>query len=167
LVLPDVLASDLRVVFCGAAAGTASARRGAYYVGPGNKFWATLHEIGPTPRRLAPFEFASVLDHGIGLTDLCKLRGGADAAIGRDAFDVAGLTARMAKHSPAFLVFNSIKGRPRDAGGGRRLWPADTPRDGDGLAVQAMNRSGHQSVNEQFVSRGAKSTLCPERSIHV
>jgi TDG/mug DNA glycosylase family protein len=109
LVLPDVLTPDLRVVFCGTAAGTASARRGAYYAGPGNKFWATLHEIGLTPRRLSPLEFASVLDYGIGLTDLCKLRAGSDVAIGRDAFDVAGLTARIAKHAPAFLAFNGIK----------------------------------------------------------
>ena len=56
----------MRIVFCGTAAGAASARGGAYYAGPGNKSWATLHEIGLTPRRLAPFEFASMLDHGIG-----------------------------------------------------------------------------------------------------
>jgi len=108
-VLPDVLAPDLRVVFCGTAAGTASAARGAYYAGPGNKFWATLHKLGLTPRRLAPSEFASVLDYGIGLTDLCKLRAGSDVAIGRDAFDVAGLTARIAKHAPVLLAFNGVK----------------------------------------------------------
>jgi TDG/mug DNA glycosylase family protein len=103
------LAPDLRVVFCGTAAGATSARRGAYYAGPGNKFWATLHEIGLTPRRLAPFEFASVLDYRIGLTDLCKLRAGSDVAIGRDAFDVDGLTARIAKHAPVVLAFNGVK----------------------------------------------------------
>jgi TDG/mug DNA glycosylase family protein len=33
-VLPDVLAPGLRVVFCGYAPGTASARAGAYYAAP-------------------------------------------------------------------------------------------------------------------------------------
>ena len=42
-ILPDVLEPGLRVVFCGTAAGKASARAGAYYAGPGNAFWPTLH----------------------------------------------------------------------------------------------------------------------------
>ena len=33
-VLPDVLAPDLHVVFCGTAPGTRSARDGAYYAHP-------------------------------------------------------------------------------------------------------------------------------------
>jgi len=35
-VLRDVLVSDLRVVFCGTAAGSVSAKQRAYYAGPGN-----------------------------------------------------------------------------------------------------------------------------------
>src|ERR1700753_3045292 len=53
-VLPDVLEPGLRVVFCGTAPGTASARAGAYYAGPGNRFWVTLHEVGLTPVLLRP-----------------------------------------------------------------------------------------------------------------
>ncbi len=45
-VLPDLLAPDLDIVFCGTAVGTASARRGAYYAGPGNAFWPTLFKVG-------------------------------------------------------------------------------------------------------------------------
>ena len=57
LVLPDVLGTGLNVVFCGTAAGSASAHAGAWYAGPGNKFWGTLHEVGFTPYRLAPSQF--------------------------------------------------------------------------------------------------------------
>src|SRR3546814_6083057 len=53
-VLPDVLAPGLRLVFCGSAAGRKSAELGAYYAGPGNKFWPTLYEIGLTPRHFRP-----------------------------------------------------------------------------------------------------------------
>jgi TDG/mug DNA glycosylase family protein len=109
MVLPDVLGPGLRVVFCGSAAGTVSARRGAYYAGPGNKFWATLFEVGLTPRRLEPCEFASALDHGIGLTDLCKDRCGSDATIGRDAFDVVGLGSRLAAAAPGVVAFNGVR----------------------------------------------------------
>lgn len=96
-------------MFCGTAAGVASATRGAYYAGPGNKFWPTLHEVGLTPRRLAPLEFASVLDYGIGLTDPCKTRAGSDLDIGGDAFDVDGLVHRIATHAPGIVAFNGVK----------------------------------------------------------
>lgn len=109
MALPDVLGPGLRVVFCGSAAGAASARLGAYYAGPGNRFWETLFEIGLTPRRLEPCEFESVLELGIGLTDLCKHRSGSDAALGRDTFDVGGLAARIADAAPGALAFNGVR----------------------------------------------------------
>ena len=105
-VLPDVLRPGLAVVFCGTAAGTASARAGAYYAGPGNAFWRTLEEIGLTPERLAPAEFERLPQFGIGLTDVCKLRHGSDAEVGRADFDVAGLERRIAAAAPSHLAFN-------------------------------------------------------------
>lgn len=105
-VLPDVLGPGLRIVFCGSAAGAASARAGAYYAGPGNRFWPTLHRVGLTPRLLAPAEFRSVLGYGIGLTDLCKTESGSDAGLSRQADDAAALAAKIACHRPAILAFN-------------------------------------------------------------
>jgi TDG/mug DNA glycosylase family protein len=105
-VLPDVLRPGLRVVFCGTAPGTASAQAHAYYAGPGNRFWATLYEIGLTPRALEPPEFESLPEHGIGLTDICKVRHGSDLEVGTEEFDVAGLHGRIAAVEPANLAFN-------------------------------------------------------------
>ena len=105
-ILPDVLGSGLAVVFCGSAAGAASARAGAYYAGPGNRFWPTLHRVGLTPRLLAPAEFRTVLRYGIGLTDLCKTESGSDASLSGRADDAAALTAKIARHRPAVLAFN-------------------------------------------------------------
>ena len=105
-VLPDVLGPDLRVVFCGSAAGAKSARVGAYYAGPGNMFWPTLHRVGLTPRLLVPAEFHTVLRYGIGLTDLCKTESGADADLSRQADDTAALAVKIAQHQPAVLAFN-------------------------------------------------------------
>ena len=67
MILPDVLAPGMRVVFCGTAPGAASARARAYYAGPGNRFWVTLHEVGLTPILLRPDEFARLPEFGVGL----------------------------------------------------------------------------------------------------
>ncbi|HEY5333123.1 MAG TPA: mismatch-specific DNA-glycosylase, partial [Solirubrobacterales bacterium] len=95
-ILPDVFAPGLRVVFCGTAPGTASARAGAYYAGPGNRFWATLHEIGLTPVLLQPAEFARLSEFGIGLTDISKTASGSDREVGRSSFDRERLEAAIA-----------------------------------------------------------------------
>ena len=95
-ILPDVLAPGLRVVFCGYAPGTASARAGAYYAGPGNRFWLTLHEVGLTPLLLLPAEFARLPEFGLGLTDASKTASGSDREVGRRGVD----PARLARQRP-------------------------------------------------------------------
>jgi TDG/mug DNA glycosylase family protein len=105
-VLPDILVPDLRVVFCGTAAGTASARAKAYYAGPGNRFWPTLEAVGLTPVRLEPEEFRRLPEFGIGLTDVCKVLHGSDEEVGTVEFDVDGLRERVAAVEPSYLAFN-------------------------------------------------------------
>ena len=105
-ILPDVLGPGLRIVFCGSAAGAVSARVGAYYAGPGNRFWPTLYQVGLTPRLLAPAEFSTVLEYEIGLTDLCKTESGADVGLSGEADDAAALAAKIARYRPAVLAFN-------------------------------------------------------------
>jgi TDG/mug DNA glycosylase family protein len=105
-VLPDILRPGLRLVFCGTAAGSASARAGAYYAGPGNSFWPTLHAVGLTPEQLKPAEFERLAEFGIGLTDICKVRHGSDEEVGTVEFDVAGLEQKIVGVEPANLAFN-------------------------------------------------------------
>lgn len=106
-VLPDVLVPGLRVVFCGTAAGTVSARTGAYYAGPGNQFWLSLQHVGLTPRVLAPKEFIRLPEWGIGLTDVCKVSHGMDQQIASSDYDVAALARAMRRFAPAALAFTS------------------------------------------------------------
>jgi double-stranded uracil-DNA glycosylase len=105
-VLRDVLVPGLRVVFCGTAPGTASARARAYYAGPGNAFWKVLHQTGLTPVELAPAEFGRLPELGIGLTDICKVLYGSDEEVGTVEFDIDGLWTRVAEAEPAYLAFN-------------------------------------------------------------
>ncbi|ESQ91787.1 hypothetical protein ABAC460_05460 [Asticcacaulis sp. AC460] len=108
--VPDVLALDLKVVFCGTALGRVSAQSKAYYAHPGNFFWRTLHAIGLTPELIAARDYLRVLDHGIGLTDLCKLHFGNDNELPSDAFDVSALRDKILKYQPKVLAFTSKTG---------------------------------------------------------
>jgi TDG/mug DNA glycosylase family protein len=106
-VLPDVLESNLAVVFCGTGAGRKSAEVGAYYARPGNRFWKTLHAVGLTPRCVEPHEFRDVGAHGIGLTDIAKEHVGQDAEIDLQQVDAAALRKRIAACAPRILAFTS------------------------------------------------------------
>lgn len=96
----------MRIVFCGTAAGSASAPAVAYYAGPGNAFWATLHSTGLTRVQLSPSEFERLPEFGIGLTDICKVLYGSDKEVGTVEFDISGLEARIADVEPDSLAFN-------------------------------------------------------------
>ena len=108
-ILPDLLQSNLKVVFCGTAAGTQSAQAGAYYAGRGNKFWRILHEIGLTPRLLTPQEFPTLPEYGLGLTDLAKHTFGSDLSLRKSDFDAAAFHERILKAAPRVVAFNGKK----------------------------------------------------------
>ena len=105
-ILPDVLAEGLDVVFCGSAAGSASARAGAYYAGPGNRFWPILYESGLTPRLMEPNEFRNTVHYGVGLTDLSKFQSGADSASDAGGDDTGALADKIIAYAPRVLAFN-------------------------------------------------------------
>lgn len=106
-VLPDLLQAHLKIVFCGTAPGTVSARRGAYYAGPGNAFWPTLFEVGLTPRRILPDEYPVITQFGLGLTDLAKHVYGADSVLAATDFGRDELRAKILHHGPRILAFTS------------------------------------------------------------
>jgi len=109
-ILPDVLEPNLKVVFCGTAAGTASAKAGAYYAKSTNKFWRTLHSVGLTPVKLAPEQFRDVPQYGIGFTDLAQEVTGADHVIAAEEFDLKGFEERILKYQPRMVAFTSKRG---------------------------------------------------------
>jgi TDG/mug DNA glycosylase family protein len=66
--LPDVLAENLMVVFCGINPGLKSAVDGHHFSGRSNRFWKALHLAGFTPYEIAAKDDRSILDFGYGLT---------------------------------------------------------------------------------------------------
>ncbi len=129
-ILPDLLRPGLKIVFCGTAAGAASKKAGAYYAGPGNKFWRTLHAVGLTPGVVQPHKFATLLEYGIGLTDLSKTASGADIDLPPGSFDVARFSASIAAMAPRVLAFNGIKAA-------RTFWGAKRGPVAYGVGIKA------------------------------
>lgn len=88
---PDrsLLRPGLRVLLAGT---TGRGRRPAqYYAGPGNQFWALVHDSGLVAERLDPDRAERLLDLGVGLTDLVIER-----------VEVAGREPEMVVHRAPF-----------------------------------------------------------------
>jgi TDG/mug DNA glycosylase family protein len=85
--LPDIIAQDLKIVFCGINPSVYSAAVGHHFARPGNRFWPALHAAGFTDKLLSPAEDRSLLTLGYGITNV-----------------VAGATARADELSDADLA---------------------------------------------------------------
>jgi len=116
MILPDVLAGELLVVFCATTVSERSDKLKAYYAASGNKFWRTLHRIKLTPRQLRPEEYELVLVYDIGLTDLVKTRPGLDADLTDADYDIAGFKRRITENGPAIVGFNGKEAAKRVLG---------------------------------------------------
>ena len=91
--VPDVLAPELDVVFCGINPGFHSDAKAAHFANPRNDFWRLLHAAGFTPRLDDPSEQFDVLAYGIGITNAAHrtTRGSSDL---RES-DFAGSAERL------------------------------------------------------------------------
>lgn len=66
----DIIAPNLRVLFCGINPSLYSAAVQHHFARPGNRFWKTLHAAGFTDRLLSPAEDRELLTFGYGLTNI-------------------------------------------------------------------------------------------------
>ena len=105
-VIPDVVAPGLRVLFCGINPGLYSGAVGHHFARPGNRFWPTLHAAGFTPRLFSPFEDASLLALGLGVTNLVERTTATAAELGRDELERGGrrLAAKLRRLRPQWIA---------------------------------------------------------------
>lgn len=105
--LRDILAPNLRVVFCGINPGLTSAVRGHHFAGRGNRFWKTIHLAGFTRNEIVPEQDESILAEGCGLTTAVPRPTSRADELSRDEFERAasGLSAKIAYYSPAYVAF--------------------------------------------------------------
>ncbi|MCS6835111.1 MAG: mismatch-specific DNA-glycosylase [Anaerolineae bacterium] len=138
VILADVLAHGLRVVFCGTAPSDVSARLGAYYANPSNRFWPALYAVGLLPVPLLPRDFPRLPEYGLGLTDLAKHAKGVDSALKPGDFDAEALWAKIDRYQPRWLAFTSKKAAAVALGlttGQIAYGPQDTARGATRLFV--------------------------------
>jgi TDG/mug DNA glycosylase family protein len=105
--LRDILAPNLRVVFCGLNPGLSSAVLGHHFARRGNRFWKTIHLAGFTSEEVAPENDESILDYGCGLTTAVGRPTSRADELSRDEFEraAAGLSAKIARYSPKYIAF--------------------------------------------------------------
>ncbi|MCK9532823.1 MAG: G/U mismatch-specific DNA glycosylase [Gammaproteobacteria bacterium] len=100
--LPDLIAPDLKVLFCGINPGLYTAAVGHHFARPGNRFWPALHQAGFTPRLYSPYEEEKLLDLGLGLTNLVARATAGAAELTREELQAGaeGLKRKVAKYRP-------------------------------------------------------------------
>jgi double-stranded uracil-DNA glycosylase len=137
--VPDVIASDLRVLFCGINPGLYTAAVGHHFARPGNRFWPALYNSGFTDRLLSPFEEDQLLDLGYGITNLVARATASAAELANEEY-VRGariLEKKVLRYQPGFVAFiglgayraafarpNAVVGRQPDKVGPNRLGDA-------------------------------------------
>ena len=103
--VPDVLAPDLRCVFCGINPGRVSAAAAAHFANPRNDFWRLLHDGGFTPRLFDPQEQFSLLELGFGVTNAAYRTTPGSGDLRRGDFDAGRLEAMARELRPRAIAF--------------------------------------------------------------
>ncbi|MBB1155913.1 G/U mismatch-specific DNA glycosylase [Amycolatopsis dendrobii] len=108
--IPDVLAPNLNVLFCGINPGLYSGALGLHFARPGNRFWPALHASGFTPRLLDPSEQDELLDLGLGITNVVARTTARADELTDDELREGGqiLTKKVEKYRPRWLAVVGI-----------------------------------------------------------
>jgi TDG/mug DNA glycosylase family protein len=101
--VPDVIAADLQVLFCGINPGLYTAAIGHHFGRPGNRFWPALYASGITDRLLSPYEERELLPRGYGITNI----------VGRASARADDLTEAELREGAAILKRKAARYRPR------------------------------------------------------
>jgi len=116
--VPDVIAHDLRVLFCGINPGLYTAAVGHHFARPGNRFWPALHRSGFTASQLSPFDEDQLLLTGVGITNVVARATATAAELTKGDFIEGGrkLRAKVRRYRPRILAVLGV-GAYREAFG--------------------------------------------------
>jgi len=140
--VPDVIAPDLRVLFCGINPGLYTAAVGHHFARPGNRFWPALHAGGFTDQVLSPFAERELLKSGYGITNVVGRATATADSLTKDEILAGGekLRRKVLRYRPRVLAllgvgayrtaFNQPKanvGRQAEMLGGTIVWVLPNP----------------------------------------
>ncbi len=119
--IPDLLAPDLRVLFCGINPGLWSGATGHHFARPGNRFWPALFRSGFTPRLFRPDEQGELLGLGLGITNVAARTTAKADELTSEELREGGrlLTERVQRNHPHVLAvlglgaYRTAFGRPK------------------------------------------------------
>ena len=108
--LPDVIAPDLRVLFCGINPGLYTAAVGHHFARPGHRFWPALFKSGFTDRLLSPFEERELLKSGLGISNVVPHATATAAELTKEDFIAGGriLAAKVKKFQPRVVAILGV-----------------------------------------------------------
>jgi double-stranded uracil-DNA glycosylase len=108
--ITDLLRPGLKLVFCGYNPSPTSARTGHHYAHPGNRFWRVLYAAGITERLYAPAEGPSLLDRGIGFTNIVARPTRRADELSRDEIraGAAALREKLERLQPNAVAYTGI-----------------------------------------------------------
>lgn len=108
--LTDVIAPNLRILFCGINPGLYSAYTGHHFARPGNRFWPTLYAAGFTPRLLKPAEQRELLAYGYGITNVVERTSATAAELSAAELEAGGaqLLAKLERLTPQVVAILGV-----------------------------------------------------------
>lgn len=138
----DIIAPDLKVLFCGINPSVYSAVVGHHFARPGNRFWPALYNGGLVPRLMRPDEDEKLLDYGLGVTNVAaratvaatdltrtELRAGAPLLVEKiETFRPAWLAILgIGAYRVAFDEAQAVIGRQERMIGQTKVWVLPNP----------------------------------------
>ncbi len=108
--IPDLIADDLDVLFCGINPGLYSGATGLHFARPGNRLWRALHEGGLTPVLLHPWQQQEMLASRLGITNLVMRTTATAAELGDDEIRKGGaaLVRKVRRYRPLAVAVLGI-----------------------------------------------------------
>ena len=140
--VPDVIAKNLRVLFCGINPGLYTAAVGHHFARPGNRFWPALYKSGFTERLLSPFDERELLKDNVGITNVVSHATASASEVTKEDFVKGGrsLRRKVRRYQPRIVAILGIEayrkafgcvdvevGEQKKTIGGARLWVLPNP----------------------------------------
>ncbi len=143
-------------MFVGINPSLASGLAGHHFASPGNPFWRLLHSSGFTPDLLRPEDDARVLEHRLGLTNVCPkpTRTAAELTPREYAAGVRDLLEKLEAIRPAVVALVGVTLARIVLPGSREVGPGPRRASIAGARVFVLpNPSGRNAAYPSFESK--------------
>ncbi|HEY4343217.1 MAG TPA: G/U mismatch-specific DNA glycosylase [Parvibaculum sp.] len=142
--LPDILAKNLEVVFCGINPGVQAAVTGHHFVGRNNRFWNTIHLAGFTPEQISPENDRMILRFRCGLTTVAERATARACELSSHEIisDSAKLERKIVKYRPRYIAFLGKSAYQTISKQRKTLWGAQDSTFGGAAVWVLPNPSG-------------------------